>query len=88
MFRKYFEKHGDRMDDWDVYELIKKSLRDGDVYEYGGNRSHHPHHYDSEYRLRELAKLYERICDFFEVQNLDIRSYLDDNYRKNNPNAR
>lgn len=81
--QRFWQKRLDSMDEQDAYDYIRRTMLNDDYEDSyrrggrGGSSSGNSYHGDSQSKLKELAKVYDLISDFFEVQGLDPRSYLD-----------
>lgn len=90
--QRYWDMYKDELDEDDAYQSIKRGFypEDEDYYQRGGGRgnsssnnqrggsnSSSSYHSDPEGKLKELAKAYEKIQNFFLALGLDYKAYLE-----------
>jgi hypothetical protein len=80
----YWNKWMESLDDEDIYRHIRRDFEDDNRRGDGRRDGDNYHHMDKESQLRKLAKIYEKIEDYFESQGLDPRSYMEQNRRTGN----
>lgn len=83
---RYWQKYAPELDEQAAYDNILQSLRENEYYARGGGNSstnsnrggsYSSYHENPEHKLKELAKMYEKIQDFFLALGLDMKMYIE-----------
>lgn len=81
--REFWKKWGEYLDEEDVYRYIRRDMDDDDYRRGNGRRDgDNYNHMDKESQLRKLARIYEKIQDYFESQGIDPRTYMNEHNRR------
>lgn len=72
----------DQIDDFDTDDAMRYIKKQLEAKKYSKGDSYYYPSEDTEEDMKKLAKVYKLICDFFDVQGVDVKTYLDESYRR------